>query len=77
MTMRTETIQTPMPPLDAVIRAHGAWRVLFCALAAVIRPPKPDYHPATLNDRMRRDIGLKPIGEVTRLHAAQRWPGLL
>lgn len=54
----------PVTTIDAVIAAHGAWKVLFAALAALLhgrirqaRPPDTQV----LNNRLRADIGLNPL----------------
>ena len=53
-----------IPPLSALIAAHGPWRVLFAALTALLRqavaPKAPDVD--SLPDHLRADIGLPPRG---------------
>lgn len=50
-------------PLHLVIAEHGAWRVFFAALNALVtRDAKAAPHVDTLPDHIRRDIGLPPRG---------------
>lgn len=50
--------------IDALVTEHGAWRVLLRALRALVLPPRarPAASVDALNDRLRRDIGLPPLG---------------
>ena len=51
--------------IDAAIAAHGAWRVLFAAAAALLRGRMRKARPPDarhLDDRIRADIGLPPRG---------------
>jgi hypothetical protein len=54
--------------LDSVIDQHGAWRVLRAALAAALKGRRRlrVTAPETLNDHMRRDIGLEPLPSPRR-----------
>jgi len=50
-------------PLDTLIAAHGAPRVLLAALVAMLvpRPARPlATRMCDLDDHLRRDIGLPP-----------------
>lgn len=54
--------------LEHIIDQHGAWRVLRTAVAAALRMHRRErlLDAATLNDHLRRDIGLPslPPGRV-------------
>jgi hypothetical protein len=63
LTPARETVG-PVPTIDAAIAAHGAWRVLFAAVVALLRGRMRKARPpdtAVLNDRLRADIGLNPL----------------
>ncbi|MDF2142437.1 hypothetical protein [Paenirhodobacter sp. CAU 1674] len=56
---------TPLPSIETMIALHGARRVLWAALAALLRGQgaRPLAARLTeLDDHMRRDIGLPPKG---------------
>ncbi len=56
-------IRTENTPLHLVIAEHGAWRVLWAALSALVtvRPTQEGTFDR-LSDHLRRDIGLPPRG---------------
>lgn len=65
----TQTAQTGaqignLPPLSALIAAHGPWRVLFAALTALLQQATGTAAPDvdSLPDHLRADIGLPPRG---------------
>lgn len=50
-------------PLHLVIAEHGAWRVFFAALNALLGgSSNAAPHVDTLPDHIRQDIGLPPRG---------------
>jgi len=66
---RAGRIEPPIP-VAVVIEQHGAWRVLFAAIAALfdargrsgeLRPG--ELWPGDLDNHLRRDIGLPPLPE--------------
>jgi hypothetical protein len=56
-------IKTTQTPLHFVIAEHGAWKVFFAALTAILtaRASKAP-HVDSLPDHIRQDIGLPPRG---------------
>jgi hypothetical protein len=53
----------PIDVLTALAERHGLRRVLFAALRLAVRPrvTGPRRFPGTLNDHLRRDIGLPDL----------------
>jgi len=59
--------------IEAAIAAHGAWKVLIAAIAALLRGRMRKARPpdaAQLSPWMRADIGLPPVA------APPAWAGL-
>lgn len=61
---RAGRIEPPIP-VAVVIEQHGAWRVLFAAIAALFdaRGRSGELWPGDLDNHLRRDIGLPPLPE--------------
>ena len=56
-------IKTENTPLHIVIAEHGAWRVLWAALSALVTVRAQTMHTLDhLPDHLRRDIGLPARG---------------
>ncbi|MBL3569419.1 hypothetical protein BV509_16985 [Rhodovulum sulfidophilum] len=53
----------PPIPIAIVIEQHGAWSVLFAAIAAIFdgRGRPGDARLGRLDNHLRRDIGLPPL----------------
>ncbi|HLQ18410.1 MAG TPA: hypothetical protein VK146_05470 [Tabrizicola sp.] len=60
----TPSLQNERLPLrtaiDEIIETHGRWRVLTALLLRSLRRDPP-LRPLSLNDHLRRDIGLEPL----------------